>query len=279
MSSRLTGTTADSSTATTTSRAQLFRDPIYRIMHTFPRSDVLEVVRCKFAKEHCQRAAAYFDASFMQNPLRRLRLQIGCDGPTGLHLFFPRIAFHRFALRTLDLSRNRLSADDVVTLCTALELTPHRRSRPRATDEGEEHAGSSSLPSHYRTSVLELLDLSYNSGIGNEGAVQLMRAITSNSTIRAVQLKCIGVDDDGACALAPLLCRRPTPAVAGSGTSDDLTNTSATRVEASQQRMPGFFLNLNENRIGARGTTALGKGLPDFVSVTLCKQRVKEERQ
>ncbi|KEG13243.1 hypothetical protein DQ04_01131120 [Trypanosoma grayi] len=225
----------------------LMSDPIYRIMHALPRSDVLEVVKCQFSSKECERAATYFDSSFMKKPLRHLRLQIGCDRATGLHLFFPRLHHHRGTLRLLDLSRNDLDEDDVATLTQLLDLR-------------------SNTPSGGAASSLEVLDLSYNRRVGNRGALFLLHSLRCNNTIRAVILKGISLDDSGAIDIAPLLCQRPRPRV-----PDD--RESVTFQETTSRRLPTFFLNLNENRIGAAGTVALGKGIPVHVSLTLCKQR------
>ncbi|KAH9577396.1 hypothetical protein LSM04_004449 [Trypanosoma melophagium] len=222
-------------------------DPIYRIMHALPRSDFLEVVKCRFGPGECKRAASYFDASYMKNPLRHLRLQIGCDLPTGLHLFFPKLYHHRSTLRLLDLSRNDMAKDDVAALTDLLNLRNNQSSSEAAT-------------------VLEVLDLSYNRRIGNQGALFLLNALSQNNKIRALILKGISLDDSGAVWIAPLLRQRPHPDV-----SVDTNNV--TFQETSSQRPPNFFLNLNENRIGAAGTLELGKGLPFHVSLTLCKQR------
>ncbi|RNF21443.1 hypothetical protein TcG_02791 [Trypanosoma cruzi] len=223
-------------------------DPIYRIMHVLPRSDVLEIVKCRFGREECERAASYFDDSFMKNPLRHLRLQVGCDRPTGLYLFFPKLHYHRGSLRLLDLSRNDLDEDDVATLTQLLDL-----------------CGDS--PSHSGFSVLEVLDLSYNRRIGNRGALFLLSALRHNDRIRAVILKGISVDDTGAVAVAPFLRQRPFPRM------PDDDDEAVTFQETSLRRPPTFFLNFNENRIGAVGTEVLGKGLPAHVSLTVSKQR------
>lgn len=245
-------------------------DPIYRIMHRLPRSDVLEVVKCKFGKEHCERAASYFDAAFMQNPLRRVKLQIGCSGPGGTHLFFPRLFFHRFSLRTLDLSRNHLSAEDLVTLCEGLALGP----RASGASASSPVSQPSSAPAAHTSSCLELLDLSYSLGIGNAGAVYLLSALRHNTTIRAVQLVSVGVDDDGAAQLAPLLRSRPRPAALADGSAATVGYMQGFSA-VTEQRPYTFFLNLNHNVIGTAGTEVLGKGLPSYVSLTLAKQRLK----
>ncbi|CBZ30357.1 conserved hypothetical protein [Leishmania mexicana MHOM/GT/2001/U1103] len=257
------------------SRDVLRKDPIYRIMHALPRSDVLEVVRSRFEKPHCERAAAYFDLSYMKNPLRHLRLQLGCDGPTGIYLFFRRIAAHRHTLRVVDFSRNRLSADDAVLLCNTLGFgvagdaatapgTAKASSAGAAVDSTVSMAaGASAQPS----SSLELLDLSYNAQLGNDGAVHVVTAVRRLPSIRAVILKSVGIDDDGAMAVANIVRRWPAPALcANSATPHSLLRP----VTASATK---FYLNLNENYIGARGTDVLGKGLPHHVSLTLAKQR------
>ncbi|KPI90502.1 hypothetical protein ABL78_0432 [Leptomonas seymouri] len=266
-------------------REELRKDPIYRIMHALPRSDVLEVVRSRFAAPHCIRAAAYFDLSYMRNPLRRLRLQIGCDGPTGLHLFFSRIAAHRHTLRVLDLSRNRLCAEDVVLLCNLLGLGVEGRVAaslmPKTiaigTDDEETRDATACVSaspfssSSLSSSCLELLDLSYNTRVGNEGALHVLRALRRCASIRAVLLKSVGVDDAGAFAMSDVVRQWPAPAPASSAESGGLLSSSILRPSTASATK--FYLNLNENYIGARGTYVLGKGLPHHVSLTLAKQR------
>lgn len=253
-------------------RDELRKDPIYRVMHTMPRSDVLEVVRSRFAAPHCIRAAAYFDQSYMANPLRRLRLQIGCDGPSGMHLFFARIAAHRHTLRVLDLSRNRLSTEDVVLLCNVLGLGAEgavaaASITPRAVAEtGASEGPAQPSPTH---SSLEMVDLSYNTKIGNAGALHVLRALKRCSTIRALLLRSVGLDDDGALEVSATLRQWPAPAPAG---REEEATLNALRPQTASATK--FFVNVNENFIGARGTYILGKGLPDHVSLTLVKQRL-----
>lgn len=257
-----------------TNREELRKDPIYRIMHALPRSDVLEVVRSRFAAPHCARAAAYFDMSYTKNPLRHLRLQLGCDGPTGLHLFFSRMAMHCHTLRVVDLSRNRLCADDVVQLCNLLGLgragdvaaaavpLPAVHNTERETGEGDR--GVSAAPS----SSLELLDLSYNTAIRNSGALHVLAALQHCPTIRAVMLRSVGIDDDGAAAVADLLHRWPVPRRHANA------DAAAAFLRPATASATKFFANLNENYIGARGTQVLGKAVPSHVSLTVIKQRL-----
>ncbi|KAG5468705.1 hypothetical protein CUR178_01540 [Leishmania enriettii] len=256
-------------------REELRKDPIYRIMHALPRSDVLEVVRSRFAQSHCVRAAVYFDLSYTKNPLRHLRLQIGCDGPTGIHLFFRRIAAHRHTLRVVDFSRNRLGADDAVLLCNTLGLgsageaasalgdTKSSGAGVAVDSTGSSAVGASAPPS----SSLELLDLSYNAKLGNDGAVHVVAALRRCPSIRAVILKSVGIDDDGAMSVADLVRRWPAPALCA-----NLAPPHAP-LRPSTASATKFYLNVNENYIGAHGTQALGKGLPHYVSLTLAKQR------
>ncbi|KAG8348121.1 hypothetical protein TRVL_01041 [Trypanosoma vivax] len=224
----------------------LMADPIYRIMRSVPRSDVLEIRRCKLGIEECERAVYYFDSYFMKNPLRCLRLQIGCCRSSGFQLFYPKLHHHRLTLRFLDLSRNDLDEDDVATLIQLL---------------GMDGADSSEC-----SSPLEVVDLSYNHRIGNHGALVLLETLRHSARIRAVVLKCISVDDSGAVGIASLLQQWPK-----SSALEQNIELSAFQMPNSGSRT-GFFLCLNENRIGAGGTVALGKGIPEHVSLTACKQ-------
>nr|CCC90098.1 conserved hypothetical protein [Trypanosoma congolense IL3000] len=223
-------------------------DPVYRIMHMTPRSDVLEVVKCRFGSEECQRAATYFDSSYTKNPLRYLRLQIGCDRATGFNLFFPRLQHHRATLRLLDLSRNCLDEEDVATLVNLLNL--------RNDDKCES------------LSVLEVLDLSYNRRIGNSGGVMLLGALHGNDHIRAVVLKGISLTDAGATSIASLLQQRPKPRTC----VGECMHSCEALHNGHAAGGSMFFLNLNENLIGSKGIHALGKGIPSYVSLTACKQ-------
>ncbi|KAK7198775.1 Leucine Rich repeat [Novymonas esmeraldas] len=249
------------------SRDELRKDPIYRIMHALPRSDVLEVVRSRLAQSHCERAAAYFDLSYTKNPLRHLRLQLGCDGPTGVHLFFSRIAAHRETLRVVDFSRNRLTAEDAVLLCNTLGFG---RAAPPPNTQTANCASASASPSS--SSSLELLDLSYNARLGNDGATHVLSALRRCPSVRAVVLKSVGVDDAGAASVAELVRGWPAPVPHTNSFTPHVLLRPAT---ASATK---FFLNLNENYIGAQGTCLLGNGLPSHVSVTVSKQRREPER-
>ncbi|CCW66533.1 unnamed protein product [Phytomonas sp. Hart1] len=274
------------SNAVSQNSSACYCDPIYRIMHAFPRSDILEVIKCKFGREQCKRAAAYFKESYMRNPLRRLRLQIGCDGPTGLNLFFPMISSHRYTLRTLDLSRNKLTYADIVLLCESLGLLAIPSSLPQSLSSVPNFQSSSESPDvgacgegepmgSTNTSALELINFSYNINIGNNGVLYLMQCLSQNSTIRAVQLKHVGIDDTGACSLAPLLRARPPPKGFYSHTTSPVTPQCSTTLGFDPSRIPGFFLDLNENCIGAVGTCQLRHRLPSYVSLSLCKQRIR----
>ncbi|CAD2214958.1 hypothetical protein AGDE_09060 [Angomonas deanei] len=209
-------------------------------MHTQPRSDLLEVRKSKFALPHCERASTYFDQSYMQNPLRRLRLQISCSGPSGMNLLFPKMFHHWQTLRLLDLSRNNLDTDDIVNLCNGMKVE------------------ESSSP-------LEVLDLSYNCRIGNSGAVHILQRTMHSKRLRAVLLKCTGVDDRGAVALHPFLKSRPVPEALPEGVEPIRTDQCSNYAH--------FYLNLNENFIGSVGTDVLGKQLPAYISLTVTKQK------
>lgn len=250
-------------------------DALYRLMHALPRSDQLRIQRCRLDYALCERAATYFKEDFTAHPVRQLTLQLGCrsDAPwdpevarrsggkpthDGFQLLFPLIFHHAFHLKELDLSRNDLCAADIATLCKGLRLNMPTAITTNAT----------ATVTASRTPPLRLLNLSYNSRIGNEGVLMLFRAIEPNARVKAVILRCVGVDDKGAVPLAQLLRRRPFPTAA---VGDEYSRDA-------EKHADNFLVNLNENRIGAVGTAALGKGLPSYISVTLCKQRVQPDR-
>lgn len=217
-------------------------DPIYRIIKQSHRSDVIEILKCKFGPEECSRAATYFAKDFMKGPVRRLRLQMQVGmGNKGMETFLPFLQFHKDSLKVLDLSRNQLNADDVLTLCDALELSTNKS--------------------------LEVLDLSYNRKIGNEGAFLLFQRLRTNSNIRAVILKSISLDDAGGEMLSTLIWARPLP-------SKDNSNEALDHFPMAEKDKYNFFVNLNENCIGAIGVKALRRLLPDHVSLTVVKQRI-----
>lgn len=291
--------------------AQSFRT-LYRLIHKIPRSDVLRLCGCRLDYSHCTYAADVFKKEFTQHPLRHLSLQVGCrsDAPhenepgmktmmrgaqqdkkkihDGFQLFFPLIFHHRFCLKELDLSRNDLCAKDVQTLCMGLGLLREGGGREDGMKEWctvgevEETSRSRSLSKGCNSSLsLRLLNLSYNRRIGNEGAITLFAALSKKSEmngaehittphIKAVILRGVGVDDDGAVVLSSYLRCRPPPL--GTGTDSEEDNQDNSRNACN------FFVNLNENKIGARGTLALGKGLPSYVSLSVCKQVVEPRK-
>lgn len=228
---------------------------LYRLMHKVPRSDQLQIKKCRLNYALCERAAQYFQEDFTTYPLRHLTLQVGCGSGdasasfgvrrTGIQLFFPHIFHHKAHLRQINLSRNDLTQQDVRRLCEGLGLLDQPS------------------PTH---SPLRLLDLSYNSRVGNEGALLVFRAVSRQNHLKALLLRCIGVDDAGATLIAPFLRDRPPP-VTPEDCEDEGTSTCAA----------SFFVNLNENRIGARGSWVLGKHLPSYVSLTLCRQNIFRE--
>eukprot|EP00796_Vickermania_ingenoplastis_P007277 gene7277-5121_t len=216
-----------------------------RLMHAQPRSDRLQVRRCRLNRRLCERAAEIFQQDFTQNPVRCLTLQLGCrtDAPAedqrraarpigdGMQLLLPLIFHHRLHLRELDLSRNDLCAADVRTLCAGLGLTAKGSSQPPP---------------------LRLLDLSYNCRVGNEGVMHLFHALVW--TMMALP------------HWPPLLRGRPAPCI---------TEGETAYSQANERHAASFLLNLNENRIGAEGTRALGRSLPSYVSLTVCKQMIR----
>lgn len=261
---------------------------VYRLMHQVPRSDVLRLCRCALNYAHCEYVAKVFREEFLQHPVRQLTLQVGCrsDAPSrdtterkrsggktfqdGFQLFFPLIFHHRFCLKELDLSRNDLCAKDVQTLCRGLGIEEDGNK-----DKSSGGVMDKGLPTKSTSSSLRLLNLSYNRRIGNEGVISLFSGLARSCdragnhsflNLRAVILRCVGVDDDGAVVLAQYLRHRPPP----------LSSLEKEAYEEDSFRTDNhFFVNLNENRIGARGTYVLGKGLPSYVSLSLCKQVVR----
>lgn len=252
---------------------------LLRLMHAVPRSDVLRIQKCRLDRFLCQKAAECFTEDFTAHPVRYLTLQLGCSvalssSPNshadegkrekqkindGFQYFLKPIFFHRYNLRELDLSRNDLSAGDVKLLCDGLGLRGELQLPSSARSENEEVRASSRL---------RLINLSYNCRIGNEGVCTLLSGIRNLCGIKAVILRCVGLDDKGALAVAPMLRRRPPPK----------SDVVAEEVVYSRDRgssAESFFVNLNENRIGSEGTFALGKGLPSYVSLSVCKQVIK----
>ncbi|CUG93046.1 leucine-rich repeat protein, putative [Bodo saltans] len=237
----------------------LATDPVYRILHHSHRSDVVEVVKCKFGEAECERAAKYLRDEFTAGPVRRLRLQLNVTGAE-LYMgrFFPFFSKHALSLRLLDLSRNQLTADDVVVLARTLKLSTANRS-------------------------LEVLDLSCNRDIGNQGAAVLMSSISKSETIRAVILKHISLDDEGARMVAPYLASRPHPLPSPSlqvkaGDAAILNGYQWTGNDQHRGHC-NFFLNLNENCLGPDSIQLLGKCLPEHVSLTVLHQRPKRTPQ
>jgi hypothetical protein len=233
----------------------LASDPVYRIIHHSHRSDVVEVVKCKFGEAECERAAKYLQDEFTAGPVRRLRLQLNVTG-ADLYMgrFLPFLARHASSLRLLDLSRNQLTADDVVLLTRTWELSTTNQ-------------------------TLEVLDLSCNRDIGNHGAAVLMKSISNSQTIRAVILKHISLDDAGAQMVAPYLASRPHPRPSPSMQvrSGDAAILNGYQWTGSDQHRGhcNFFLNLNENCLGPDSIRLLGQCLPEHVSLTLLHQRPK----
>lgn len=252
----------------------LSTDAIYRIIHHSHRSDVVEIVKCKLGEAECERAVLYLNKEYMAAAVRRLRLQLLVPMVKGIDAFLPFFAHHRKTLRLLDLSRNRLNADDVLTLSDTLGL-----SEPSVCS-------------------LEVLDLSYNRTIGNAGATQLLRCIERNTVIRAVILKSVSITDEGAHGIAFYLRSRPVPsdssvpdeaseavlmARKGDGWKDTMMQHAKLHGDYYSSANVGsgkcnFFLNLNENLIGSTGVIALRRGIPDYVSLTIVKQHIVRDK-
>ena len=243
----------------------LAQDPVYRIMRQMNRSDMFEIVKCKFGDAECVRAAKYGKDYFSTLPLRHVRLQLGIALKDGLFRLLPLVHSHRFNLRLVDLSRNVLNEHDIGPLCAALGID----------NSGEETSVSAA-------SQLEVLDLSCNRNIGDRGVVELFEKIKRNRRLRAVILKFVGLTDDGAVRLSNYLRVRPEPLpIAASANAAEPLPSFARLDNAntmSQLEKINFFVNLNENCIGAVGLVTLGKGLPDYVSLTAVKQRLPAQK-
>jgi hypothetical protein len=233
----------------------LAADPVYRIMRQTNRSDMLEIVRCKFGDAECVRAAKYGKDYYSSLPLRHVRLQLGLSLRAGLFRMLPLLHLQRHSLRLVDLSRNVLTSQDIAPLCAALGI------------DDDEPAGRAS-----GSSQLEVLDLSCNRGIGDAGTVELFERIRRNRRLRAVILKFVGLTDDGAVRVNQYLRMRPEPLPVA--TVEDGAGRLDRACTLAQLETRNFFVNLNENCIGEVGIAALGKGLPDFVSLTAVKQRI-----
>ena len=220
-------------------------DPVYRIMNRSHRSDIIEIVRCKFGPTECARMVQYFHSHFGSATIRKLRVQVFCstsDAELGA-LFRTVLPKHTSSIKILDLSRNVLSG------------------------EGDAQLLISSMTLHHN-SILEVLDLSFNP-LGNKGAALLMAAIADNVYLRALILVHCDIDNDGGEVVARYLRARPRPR----------ENETQGRVHgvsnANEVVKAMFFVNLNRNRIGSLGCCTLGKRLPDWVSVTVVQQIVR----
>lgn len=217
------------------------------------RSDVVEVLKCKFGTKELAKAFHYFQTHFT-SPLTKLRFQAWLSATQLLPhdtanesdavsvLATTVLGRNAKTLKTCDLSRNRLTQADVPLLI-----------------------GAQGLHLSLLTN-LEVLDFSYNP-IGNEGAVSLFKIIQSNASIRAVILKHCSIDDTGAEAIGDLLRSRPKPS------HNEAQLASMLYIKEAVKLM--FFVNLNENRIGAVGTKSIAYKLPDFISITIVKQQPK----
>lgn len=227
-----------------------------RLMHKVPRSDMLQIKQCRLNSKLCAHAVHIFKRDFTEHPLKKLTLQVGCNTQSegaetdpanaksrkpsgGFQLFFPLIFHHKLSLKELDLSRNDLCSADIDVLCDGL--------------------GISSAPH------LRVLDISYNSRVGNSGAVRLLSEVRNNECIRAVLMRCVGIDDEGALSIAHALRCRPPPSKASAG------NEMSSLANHSED---SFLVNLNENRIGSVGSYALGRKLPSYISLSVCRQVV-----
>ena len=231
------------------------KDPLYRIIRALPRSDVVHIVKCKLKEADCLRGQKYIHEDCVRNEdeaargyggLKELRLQVGCPMPMLKH-FEPTLRGHRYTLRKLDLSRNVLKGmEDIDTLVEWCDL-----------------GNTSGL------SNIEMLDVSYNPSLGDQGVVRLMSHLSKNDVVKAVITKHCGVTDAGCVALATFLAQRPVPRLLD-GSRAEPTFGGQKSVATSDQ----FLLNLNNNMIGALGIVTLRRWLPDFVSLTLSDQRI-----
>lgn len=254
----------------------LATDAIYRILHSTHRSDVIEFTKCVLGDTECSRLAQYLQDEYTHSGLRSLKLQLGVEMSRGFHRMLPALTLHRTTIRRLDLSRNRLNADDVLTLCRALGLSSSSPSSLLGASGASSSTGTPAV-----LSSLELLDLSWNRKIGNAGAQLLLHTLRDNAVIRAVILKSISIDDEGAKQIAPLLWSRPFPqtrqeqerrAIGSKGSAEE---SLLDHFPMSHRSSFDFFLNLNENCIGAVGVMALRRELPGHVSLTVVQQHVR----
>ena len=233
--------------------------PVFRIMSGYAvdeagnlkgyrRLDEMEIIRCRFGAPQVLLMDRYFQRYFASPLLSKLRLQV-CLEPretiepnrTQLDVLTSVLRHHSRTLRTVDLSRNRLDGRALVEVLGERGL----------------HAASSS--------ALQVLDVSYNDQIGDDGASVVMESVEKNPYVRAVIMKGCNVGNDGAVAVSQYLRGRVAPQVFESG-------VALFDVNRGQKT---FHINLNENRIGAPGSKAIGYGIPDFVSISLCGQHLR----
>jgi hypothetical protein len=211
--------------------------------------------------------------------VRTLRLQVGC-GMRGVQHLLPAIALHSHTVERLDLARCRLNADDVAPLMRAVLGGP-------------------------KGCALQVLDLSYNHGLGSAGGAATLNALRGHTSLLALLLRQCNIDDVGAITMAPFVRERPVPTriARSEGSDDDAAPrdgpSSSTRVTVgvprgvidedgeavgpwlrpieaggagSKQRAVCSF-NLSENFIAGAGVRALAYRMPDHVGMCLLHQR------
>jgi hypothetical protein len=169
-------------------------DPVFLMLTQALRSDHVNVERSTFSLSDCERAARYLGwPSGVEEPspqhqrrqLSFVRLQIGVGG-RGLSCFHNSFRGCAGTLRKLDLSKNRLAADDVKALCRVLGQSGN-------------------------ATALEVLILSGNRTTGDVGLQAVLDLRAGQPQLQAVIVECCGITDVGAATVATFVRALPTP--------------------------------------------------------------------